>query len=80
MSSKRAVVEDLNSYPSWFETVNFMSALAIPPTYFMSLIAYLVQRRPTGRARLVCLNFSQTKAGMYYCNRRIEGLEVCCEE
>lgn len=61
MSSKRDVVEEFNSCPSWFETVNFVSALAIPSNLGLRLHTSCSTSRSAGLDSNV-LSFTQTKA------------------
>lgn len=72
MSSKGAVVEELNSCPSWFETINCVSALAKQPNLGLRLRTSCSADRSAG-LNSSALVLTQTKAGMYYRNWRIEG-------
>ena len=78
MSSKRAVVEDLDG-SSWFETVNFVSALAMPPDLGIPLRTSCSAGRSAGLDSFV-LSFAQTKAGDYYRNWNTEGKFFSSEE
>ena len=45
----------------WFETVKLVSAVVMPDDV-RSSTTHLVQRRPIGRARLVCFRFYPDKS------------------
>lgn len=85
MSSKRAVVEEFNSCPSWFETINSVSALAMLPDLGIRLRTSCSADRSAGLDSFA-LNFTQTKADVYDRNWRIEGVLIgewlfgrCCD-
>lgn len=78
MSSRRAFVEEFSICTSWIETVNFVSALAMPPILSLRLRTSCSAGRSAG-LDLFALSFTQTKAGMYFRNWKLEE-EVFCEE
>lgn len=71
MSSKRAVVEESNNYPSWFETANVVSALVMPLNSGPQLRTSCSAGQSAGLDSFA-LSFSQIEVGMYYRNWRIE--------
>lgn len=73
MSSKKAVVEDFNSCPSWFETVKSVSALAMPPNLGLR-VRTSCSAGQLAELDVFVLSFIQTDAGTYYCNWNIEGV------
>ena len=72
MSSKKAVVEEFNSCPSWFETINSVSALAVLPNPGIRPLTSCSADQSAG-LKSFALSFPQTKADVYYHNWRIEG-------
>ena len=72
MSSKKAVVEDFNSCPSWFETVKYVSALAMPPDLGLR-VRTSCSAGQSAELDFFALSFTHTDAGTYYCKWSIEG-------
>lgn len=68
---EKAVVEDLDG-SSWFGTVTFVSALAMPPDLGIPLRTSCSAGRSAGLDSFV-VSFAQTKAGDYYRNWNREG-------
>lgn len=69
MSSKRAVVEEFNSCPSWFETINSVSALAMLPNLGTRPLTSCSADQSAGLGSFA-LSFTQTKADVCYRNWR----------
>lgn len=72
MSSKMAIVEEYNSCPSWFETANIVSALAMPLNSGQRQRTSCSAGRSAGLDSFA-LSLSQPKDALYYRKWRLEG-------